>query len=54
MMRWDEVVQETSDQKCANCGRPMMRTEPVIDEKGRKYEGFVCHADKQVTWVKIV
>jgi len=53
MMQWDEVKQETSDQKCTLCGKAMMKTEAIIDEKGRKYEGFVCHFDKQVTWVKV-
>jgi len=54
MMKWDEVKQEESDQRCTTCGKPMMKTETIIDEKGRKYEGFVCHSDKQVTWVKVV
>ncbi|HYA55533.1 MAG TPA: hypothetical protein VED22_01920 [Nitrososphaerales archaeon] len=53
MVRWDEINQEESDQKCNECGKPMMKTELVIDEKGRKYEGFVCHSDKQVTWVRV-
>jgi len=52
MMKWDEVKQERSDQKCTICGMSMMKTEAITDEKGRKYEGYVCHADKQVTWVK--
>jgi len=52
MMRWDEVKQERSDQKCTICGKSMMKTEAITDEKGRKYEGYVCHTDKQVTWVK--
>jgi len=53
MMKWDEVNQEKSDQKCTTCGKPMMKTELVTDEKGRNYEGFVCHSDKQITWVKV-
>jgi hypothetical protein len=52
MMKWDDVKQERSDQKCTICGKSMMKTEAIADEKGRKYEGYVCHADKQVTWVK--
>ena len=53
MMDWGEVKQEVSDQKCTVCGRPMMKTETITDEKGRRYEGFVCHSDKQVTWLKV-
>jgi len=53
MMHWDEVKQEKSDQKCTVCGKPMMKTEAITDEKGRRYEGFVCHPDKTVTWVKL-
>jgi len=53
MMDWGEVKQEVSDQKCTVCGRPMMKTETMTDEKGRRYEGFVCHSDKQVTWLKV-
>ena len=53
MMQWDEIKQVESDQKCNICGKPMMKTEAVIDEKGCKYVGFVCHSDRQVTWVKL-
>ena len=53
MMKWNEVEQEESDERCTVCGRPLMKTEVVVDDKGRKYEGFVCHSDKQVTWVKL-
>ena len=52
MLKWDEVEQHPSDQKCTLCGKPMMRTEIVTDDKGTNYEGFVCHQDKQVTWVR--
>ena len=53
MMKWDEVEQFASDQKCTICGGPMMKTEILTDEKGGNYEGFVCHADRQVTWLKV-
>jgi len=53
MVQWDQVKQERSDQKCTICGKPMMKSEGIIDGKGRKFEGFVCHFDKQVTWVKV-
>ncbi len=52
MMKWEEVVQHESGQKCTLCGKPLMQTEVVTDEKGIDYDGFVCHADKQVTWVR--
>jgi hypothetical protein len=53
MVKWGEVEQAESDQRCALCGRPLMKTEPVIDPKGASYVGYVCHPDKQVTWVKV-
>ena len=52
MVKWEDVQQEQSDQKCTVCGQPLSRTEKVTDDKGTAYEGYVCHADKQVTWVK--
>ena len=53
MLEWRDVKQTESDQKCTVCGRPLMRTEVVSDEKGIEFEGFVCHSDKQVTWVRV-
>jgi len=53
MMKWDELEQRESSQKCTLCGRPMRVTELVTDEKGVNYEGYVCHPDKQVTWVRV-
>jgi len=53
MMKWDEVEQHESSQMCTLCGKPMMQTEPVTDEKGANYEGYVCHPDKQITWVRV-
>jgi hypothetical protein len=52
MVKWDEVEQRPSEQKCTLCGKSMMRTEPFADTKGTSYEGYVCHSDKQVTWVR--
>ncbi len=52
MVKWDEVQQFPTDQKCTLCGRPMNRTEPVSDGKGPSYEGYVCHGDKSVIWVR--
>jgi len=53
MLKWDDVEQHESDQKCTICGGPMMKTEVVTDERGANYEGFVCHTDKQVTWLRV-
>ncbi len=52
MLDWTKVRQEDSDLKCADCGRPMKKTEPAIDAKGTNYDGYVCHADKRVVWLK--
>lgn len=52
MVDWKKVRQEEAEQKCTLCGRPLMRTEKVTDGRGPAYEGYVCHADRQVTWVK--
>jgi hypothetical protein len=53
MVKWQDVKQHESDQKCQVCGRPLNRTEEVVDKKGHRYEGYVCHPDRQVTWVRI-
>jgi hypothetical protein len=53
MVKWQDVAQQESEQKCQVCGRPLNRTEEVIDKKGLRYEGYVCHLDKQVTWVRV-
>ncbi|HEV2226524.1 MAG TPA: hypothetical protein VGR56_06945 [Nitrososphaerales archaeon] len=52
MVNWDKMEQHQSDQRCTLCGGPMKRTEEVTDEKGLSYEGYVCHADKSVIWVR--
>ena len=52
MVKWDEVTQFASDQRCTDCGKPLKRTEPFTDPKGVGYEGYVCHLDKRVTWLK--
>jgi hypothetical protein len=53
MVNWEKIEQYQSDQKCTLCGGPMNRTEEVTDEKGLGYEGYVCHADKSVIWVRM-
>lgn len=52
MMKWDEVGQTPSDQKCTECGRAMMKTEAITDKDGRAFVGYVCHSDKRVTWLR--
>jgi tRNA U54 and U55 pseudouridine synthase Pus10 len=53
MVRWDEVKQSPSEQKCTECGGALQRSEEFVDEKGMKYEGYICHRDKRVTWLRI-
>lgn len=52
MMDWEKVKQEPSDVRCADCGQPMNKAEPAIDSKGQRFDGYVCHNDKRVIWVK--
>jgi DNA-directed RNA polymerase subunit RPC12/RpoP len=54
MIDWEKVGQTPSDQKCAECGRSMMKSEPAVDSKGQKYDGYVCHTDKRLIWIKAV
>jgi hypothetical protein len=53
MVRWDDVKQFECDQKCTDCGSPMKLTEPFTDGRGVNYEGYVCHRDKRVTWLRV-
>ncbi len=52
MMNWDKVKQISSDQKCSQCGKTMNLVEQRLDYKGQKYDGYVCHTDKRLIWVK--
>ncbi len=52
MINWDKVTQTPSDQKCSECGKPMNKAEQAIDSKGHRYDGYVCHTEKRVIWVK--
>ena len=52
MIDWKKVRQWPSDIKCADCGRTMNQVEPAEDSAGRKYDGYVCHSDKRLLWVK--
>ncbi len=52
MVDWNHVKQEASDVKCAECGSGMNRVEPAVDSKGQKYDGYVCHTDKRLLWVR--
>ena len=53
MVNWKDVKQFDTEQRCMVCGNPMRKTEPFIDENGVNYEGYACHRDKTVTWVRI-
>ena len=53
MVKWEDVEQFVTDQKCTDCGNPLVKTEPFEYERGQSFEGFVCHSDKRVTWVKL-
>lgn len=52
MIDWNKVKQEESGVKCADCGKPMKKTEPAVDAEGKSYDGYVCHSDKRVVWMK--
>lgn len=53
MVKWEEIAETESDQRCTVCGKPLNKTEAVTDKEGRAFEGYVCHQDKSVTWVKV-
>ncbi|MBI3859358.1 MAG: hypothetical protein HY296_03850 [Thaumarchaeota archaeon] len=52
MIDWKKVVQEPSDRRCQQCGKPMQKVEAVTDAKGASYDGYVCHGDKVLVWVR--
>ena len=52
MIDWSRVQQSPSDVKCAECGRPMNLSEPAVDPRGQVFDGYVCHADKKLVWVR--
>jgi hypothetical protein len=52
MMNWNKEKQILSDQKCIQCGKAMSLLEQLLDYKGEKYTGYVCHRDKRLIWVK--
>ena len=53
MVKWEDVKQQESNLKCVLCGKQLMQTELITDQKGTDYEGYVCHSDKQVTWSRV-
>jgi hypothetical protein len=53
MVKWGEVRETETDQKCTECGRPLMKTEIFTDQSGVNYEGYVCHSDKRITWLRV-
>lgn len=52
MMDWTKIGQGPSGEMCTECSKPMNVTEEVIDQKGTRYRGYVCHNDKRVLWVR--
>lgn len=52
MLKWEEVEQHPSDQVCTLCGKQLSQTEDVADARGDRFVGYVCHSDRQVTWVR--
>lgn len=54
MIDWEKAKQEASDKLCQECGQMMNRVEPMSDQKGSTYDGYVCHKNKLLIWVKSV
>jgi len=52
MIDWKNVVQILSDQKCNQCGEPMKKGEQAVDQKGNRFDCYVCHNDRRVIWLK--
>ncbi len=52
MIDWTKVKQTPSDQKCTECGGMMNTSEAAVDSDGHRYDGYVCHTDKRLIWVK--
>ena len=52
MMDWGKAKQEPSGRNCMQCGGTMNLVEPMSDAKGASYDGYVCHKDKLLIWVR--
>ena len=52
MIDWTQAKQEPSDRACQECGQQMNRVETITDAKGSRYDGYVCHQNKILIWVK--
>ncbi len=52
MFDWQKEEQHPSDRVCQGCGKTMGRVGPVSDAKGTQYDGYVCHVDKILLWVR--
>ena len=52
MVDWKKASQKPSDVKCSDCGALMNLVEPAVDSAGRVYDGYVCHPDKRLVWVR--
>jgi len=52
MIDWGKAKQYPTDRKCQECGAEMQRVEPITDAKGTAYDGYVCHNNKVLIWVR--
>ncbi|MDG6920235.1 MAG: hypothetical protein JRN44_00560 [Nitrososphaerota archaeon] len=52
MVDWKTVSQEETELRCTLCGGRLMKTEVFTGETSQGFVGYVCHADRHVTWVK--
>ena len=52
MMDWNKAKQESSDRTCQECGQKMNKVDAVVDARGSKYDGYVCHQNKILIWVR--
>ena len=52
MVDWSKVKEEPSDIPCTECGAMMAKAEPAVDSRGLRYDGYVCHKDKKLIWVR--
>ena len=52
MMDWKKAAQSPSDRSCQVCRGQMNIVEAMTDAKGTQYDGYVCHKDKVLVWVR--
>jgi len=54
MFDWDKVQLRPSKVKCSECGGYLGISEQAVDSKGQRFDGYVCHTDKRLVWLKSV